>query len=322
MSSRSAPTNSNVSGSNGKSGQSVDGNVSGVASIASKFSRSDNTSKEDGIKLSDKVSDLAGRFGTTVDKDPAKALAARNAIPPGGKYRAAAAAVKNSRVAEEEARVLTEASGKVEDVAKRFAQPSGANVKKSNEDDSMPAFASAADRFRRAEQADVRPEESRVSAFAKRIESGTSGSFDTGGGTERKVAGVARTFESKTTSASSQLDRAPLPTTKSVSLTAAKSTRTKPETSTGEVKAKPKAKPIREQKQGDEHYGESSRIEEDGESLESRFANATKLFQSGRANPERETNTNLSNSEGGDPEDQASSSQSRFADAAKVFGGA
>lgn len=302
----------------GSPAQSGDSTSSGVASLASRFTQSNSMGEKDAIKLSDKVSDLAGRFGATVDKDSSKPFLSNAAR--GGKYRAAAAAVKAAKAAEEDARVVAELPGKVGDVAKRFTRSTEVSTT-DHDKDATPAFASAADRFRRAEQDELRPAESRVSAFAKRIESGAATTFDSPAGVERKVAGVARSFESKSAGQPPQPERTKAPSSTSGSATGiAGLARSRFDTTGEKDNDKQKPRPIREGGPGATPPGEE---EEKGqlESSESRFANATKLFESGRANPERQLNA-VAPSEDTDTDGKQSSAQSRFADAARVFGGA
>lgn len=300
--------------------QSGDSATSGVASLASRFTQSNTTGEKDTVKLSEKMSDLAGRFGSTVDKDSSKPLLSSGTR--GGKYRAAAAAAKASKAAEENARVVAELPGKVGDVAKKFAQSKEApSTDHHHHHDDTPAFASAADHFRRAEQDQLRPAESRVSAFAKRIESGATATFDSPAGVERKVAGVARSFESKSVGQPPRPERTKASSSAS-SIGAAAPARSRYDTVMEKDKDmdKQKQRPIREG-----GPASTSLIEEEEkgqfESSESRFANATKLFESGRANPERQLNA-ASSSDNASAEDEQSSAQSRFADAARVFGGA
>lgn len=304
------------SGDSTKSGDSV--TAAGVASLASRFAQSNSVGEKDTAKVSDKVSNLAGRFGSIVDKDAPMPF--MTAAPKGGKYRAAAAAAKAAKAAEEDARVVAELPVKVGDVAKKFAHTKE-KPSPDHDHDATPAFASAADHFRRAEQDHLRPAESRVSAFAKRIESGSATTFDSPAGVERKVAGVARTFESKSAGQPPQPERSKHSAPASgVSNSATVLARSTFDAAGDKDKDKQKQRPIRERAPGVTVREDEQDDQRQMESSESRFASATKLFESGRANPERQLDKATASADVGGGESQTSA-QSRFADAARVFGG-
>lgn len=248
---------------------------SAVSSIASQFNAA--ASKHDSIdeskKVSDKVSDIATKFGKTVDE-----------TPPPKQYKSAAYVHKAHKATASkslDANVISQSGGKVGDVMKRFANseaPAGESAKPSD-------FANAHSLFRRAEEAESRPSETRVSSFAKRIEVGATASFDSES-SDRHVAGVTRAFESK----------------------GATSLRTHGVPPPNRPSGAPVSKPA-----------SGAREEEpvvDG--LGKRFENAAKLFENGAAN-DHQVGLGPKGS-AGESEDDASA-QSRFADAAKVFGG-
>lgn len=259
--------------------------LSAVSSMASQFkiAASKPSSTHDAKKVSDKVSDIATRFGTTIDDAPG---AAKLHVPA---YRRKPPVTKPA-----DPTVITESGGKVTDVAKRFAQSAAESATATRDaDGDQGGFASAHDRFRRAEELEKKPTESLVSSFAKRIEVGASASFDAPDATERHVAGVTRTFESKGT----ELEPRTAPPRHPVGATSSKF-------------EAPRAAPAPAAAKGAAEEPQSNS-----------FANVSKLFEGGDANAQhvhRET-SGLQRRKSTAEEDDAS--QNRFADAAKVFGG-
>lgn len=297
-------------------GDSDASDTSAVSSIASRFNASGSMSASadeeggGGNRVSEKVSDIATRFGKTVDQAPTSAASSASSrqrlpqIPRVTSPRAAAgrppARADNAASAGDTERVVAERPGKVNDVAKRFA----GGAEEDNTAAQQGGFASAHDRFRRAEEAERRPSASRVSSFARAFESGAHASFDADDSTDRHVAGVARTFESKGTERENT-SRQPSVFDNAASKFQSSGTSAAPQ------RRQQRPLPAAEGR-------DPQPPPEQLESLEQRFANATKLFESGAAStkPIRAERPTLDSH---DPDEK--SPQSRFADAARVFGG-
>lgn len=246
-------------------------------------------------RVSDKVSDLMTRFGSSDKIMPfpppsssSSSLTSKTLSRSDPNKQRHVERVKSAPLNGDE-RVVEERPQKVGDVAKRF---------NSNSETAKPpsegGFASAHDRFRRAEEAERRPTETRVSSFAKRIESGSK-SFDASSSSERHVAGVARAFESKGTESKTVTDQP---------------------ASFDSVVSKFESGDFSDINLGSRTSRHTDNQVEELESLGERFANATKLFESGAA-----SNANPKRKQTGSEETNEKSSQSRFADAARVFGG-
>lgn len=147
--------------------------AAGVSSIVSRFDS--NSAQDEGNRLSKKVSDIANRFGSVVDNSKPSPLPAKKFVP-------------KPKISPEK-KVVEEKRQAVNDITKKFSRTDIEDKKESQ-------FASAADAFRKREEADKKPPESRVSAFARQLDSGSKQGDDDA---TTKVAGTTRAFESAET---------------------------------------------------------------------------------------------------------------------------
>lgn len=274
-----------------------DANSSGVAAIANRFNTGAMAADIDGggeHKLSDRVSAMANRFGSTVADNPngprfrqsirytrpldmSKYKAVTEPPSESDNRRSSARAASGSTVVQESAK-------SVGDVAAMFNTSSGFlnNGKDADGNDEgdnngeASRFANAKNLFLQAETQGEEPQESKVSSFARKIESDASSSREAIEVPEDgKLIDMTSMYEAN----SKKNDSSGSMTAKS-STTAATIQKSTVSNAT--------ASRFGEQASAFERTGTSDDNESDKssqvESLGNRFANATKLFESGQAN--------------------------------------
>lgn len=323
---------------------------SAVAAIASRFNANALSEQSDTHRLSDKVSNLANRFGPTVLEEqkypavpslrrPTTASTKPRAPPtrePFANHLDTSSTVSPNKVTN----IVNESAGNVTNVAKIFdngRDPLNKQVKAKKEDEEQTGFAVASNLFKKAEEDAKDPTESKVSSFAKMIESGARASRD---GIEipadNRIAGVAKNFSIEQNGK------------KKLEEDGKKGAIELEGVQVGNVRSMFENAVAKEEE----------KVEEE---LESRFTNATKLFESGASNDNiqvtdgriknmEESSTreivethidndkqlvqkdvlsekiethmvnNINDGDQGDTNVEASP-QSRFADAARMFGG-
>lgn len=324
--------------------------ASGVAAMASRFNAAHK--EADSPKMSDKVSSIANRFGATVHDEPAgkytpapslrRPTSVGNAPKTGGTARQPflnhvdeeEEAERKKRQQQED--IIQESAGSVGNVAKIFdtgstTAPLNKGEENSGENGASVAsnFLSAKNLFKKAEENTSDKQESKVSSFAKLIDTNaTTARNPVDIPADNAIAGVAKQFETTKNGTANKPGLQQQVTQVETAINAG----------IGDVVSK------FENIKKEEESGDNQKEKE--ESLESRFANAAKLFESGSANtsnaqePPKFSAMASKNTSEPEPEptpkpqqeapqekeekaeeEEVSSVQSRFADAARMFGG-
>lgn len=274
-----------------------DANSSGVAAIANRFNTGAMASDVDGggeHKLSDRVSAMANRFGSTVADNP-NGPRFRQSIRytrplDMSKYKAVTEPPsdsdnrRNSARAASRSTVVQESAKSVGDVAAMFNTSSGFLNDGKDADDNdedgndgeTSRFANAKNLFLKAETQGEEPQESKVSSFARKIESDASSSREAIEVPEDgKLIDMTSMYEANSKKNGSAGSVKPKSSTATATI----------QNSTGSDAT---ASRVGERASVLERTGTNDDNESDKsnqvESLGNRFANATKLFESGQAN--------------------------------------
>lgn len=273
-----------------------DANSSGVAAIANRFNTGAMASDVDGEhKLSDRVSSMANRFGSTVADNP-NGPRFRQSIRytrplDMSKYKAVTEAPSDSDNRRSSARaasgstVVNESAKSVGDVAAMFNTSSGFlnNGKDTNDNEDGDdegegsRFANAKNLFLKAETQGEEPQESKVSSFARKIESDASSSREAIEVPEDgKLIDMTSMYEANSKKNNSAVSMKPKSSTTAATIQQKSTVSTATASRVGE-----RASALERTGTKDDNENEESN---QVESLGNRFANATKLFESGQAN--------------------------------------